>query len=166
MSSLFLSTFGGCVSRTPLSCRKFLLWKIMESPWQEGITRLRVDNAFYATYFTHFFNSYEIFYKSRESTFPENLPMRQWEGIIVPFARHFYLKLGAGEHNATLYEGGSPSCSPAIRGRVQENTTYIAVTCSSAKRGLNITYSRQPEYTHRILSYYLAHSKIPHWATS
>ena len=43
--------------------------------------------------------------------------MRQWEGIIVPFARHFYFKLGAGEHNAALYEGGSPSCSPAIRGK-------------------------------------------------
>ena len=38
---------GGCVSRTPLSCRKFSLWKIMESPWQEGITILRVDKFFF-----------------------------------------------------------------------------------------------------------------------
>ena len=43
VSSLFLSTFGGCVSRIPWSCRNFSLWKIMESPWQEGITRLQVD---------------------------------------------------------------------------------------------------------------------------
>ena len=48
VSSLFLSTFGGCVSRTPLSCRKFSLWKIIESPWQDEITRLRVDkNKFF-----------------------------------------------------------------------------------------------------------------------
>ena len=37
---------GGCVSRTPLSCRKFSLWKIMESLWQEGITRLQVDKVY------------------------------------------------------------------------------------------------------------------------
>ena len=36
---------GGCVSRTPWSCRKFSLLKIMESPWQEGITRLPVENT-------------------------------------------------------------------------------------------------------------------------
>ena len=43
LSSLFLSTFGGCISRIPWSCKNFSLWKIMESPWQEGITRLQVD---------------------------------------------------------------------------------------------------------------------------
>ena len=38
---------GGCVSRTPLSCRKSSLWKIIESPWQERITRLEVNKTFF-----------------------------------------------------------------------------------------------------------------------
>ena len=36
---------GTAISRIPWSCRNFSLWKIMESPWQEGITRLRVDKV-------------------------------------------------------------------------------------------------------------------------
>ena len=43
------------------------------------------------------------------------------EGIIVPFAWHFVLKFGAGEHDATIHKGESPSwilalCYLAIRG--------------------------------------------------
>ena len=36
---------GGCGRTIPLSCRKFPLWKIIDSPWKEGITRLRVDKS-------------------------------------------------------------------------------------------------------------------------
>ena len=50
MSSLFCSTKGGCVRTIPWSCRKFSLWKIMESPWQEGITRLLVDKVNYTLF--------------------------------------------------------------------------------------------------------------------
>ena len=38
---------GGCVSRTPLSCRKSSLWEIIESPWQERIARLEVNKTFF-----------------------------------------------------------------------------------------------------------------------
>ena len=47
LSSLFLSTFGRCVSRIPWNCRNFSLCKIMESPWQEGITRLQVNKKLF-----------------------------------------------------------------------------------------------------------------------
>ena len=41
----FVQQKGGCVRTIPWSCRKFSLWKIMESPWYEGITQLRVDKS-------------------------------------------------------------------------------------------------------------------------
>ena len=39
----FYQLKGGCGSTTPLSLRKFPLWKIVEPPWKEGEIRLEVD---------------------------------------------------------------------------------------------------------------------------
>ena len=47
MSSLFSTTKRRVWKNNPWSCRNFSLWKIMDSPWYEGITRLRVDKVFY-----------------------------------------------------------------------------------------------------------------------
>ena len=47
LSSLFWLTFGGCVSVIPSSCRNMSLWKIMNEPWQEGITSYQVDKVLF-----------------------------------------------------------------------------------------------------------------------